>query len=214
MSIVVDLIILLIIALTIFLGYKKGLIGVAFSICSFLIAILISFLLYTPVSSYIINHTTIDDNIQNVIVEKLGGKTNEQEYTKEDVASSQVMIDYINDYTNEIKDVGIQSIAYNLTKTIINILSIIAIFVLTKLILFFFRKIADGIANIPIIKQFNKAGGLIYGAVKGVFIIYVILGVVSLISPMITSTGIINVVNESFIGGFMYNDNILLKIIF
>lgn len=216
MGIIIDIIILLVLGVTIFLGYRKGLIGVAFSICSFLISLLIAFLLYSPVSNFIINNTTIDDTIQQVIIEKLTGESKEQ--TKEDeieeINASKVITNYIDDYTSEIKDVGIRSISLKLTTTIINVISIIVIFIITKFILFFFRKIADGIASIPIIKQFNKAGGILYGTLKGLLILYVLFAVISLISPMIADTGFINMIDQSFVGGFLYNENLLLKMIF
>lgn len=73
MAILIDLIVIGIIILSTFLGYKKGLIGVAFKIISFIIAILITLILYKPVSNLIIEKTTWDDAIQNVIYEKLAG---------------------------------------------------------------------------------------------------------------------------------------------
>ena len=69
MSILLDLIIVGIILLSTFLGYKKGLIGVAFKIVSFVIAIVITLILYVPVSNLVINHTGLDESIENAIVE-------------------------------------------------------------------------------------------------------------------------------------------------
>jgi len=73
MGIFVDIAIIVIIATTVGLGYKKGLIGALFNICSFFLSLLIAFLLVTPVSNFIINNTTIDTNLQQVITQKLGG---------------------------------------------------------------------------------------------------------------------------------------------
>ena len=64
MSILVDLIILGIIALSIFIGYKKGLIKCAINVLSFFIAILVVILLTNPISNLIVNNTKIDDNIK------------------------------------------------------------------------------------------------------------------------------------------------------
>lgn len=68
----VDLAIILVIALCTFLGYKKGLIKVAFKILTFFVALLIAFVLYKPVSNFVINNTPIYDNVKTTIVEKLG----------------------------------------------------------------------------------------------------------------------------------------------
>ena len=71
MSIVIDLIVIGIILLSTFLGYKKGLIGVAFKIASFLIAIIITLILFKPISNYIMNNTTFAKTIEETIVETL-----------------------------------------------------------------------------------------------------------------------------------------------
>ena len=78
MGIVTDLIVIAIIALFTFLGYKQGLIKAAIKILSFLIAIVIAFILYKPVSSLVISNTSIDDNIKNTIIQKIGVGQNEE----------------------------------------------------------------------------------------------------------------------------------------
>jgi len=68
MSILVDLIIIAIIALCTFVGYKRGLIKASIRILSFFIAIAIALLLYRPVAGVIINHTGLGESIQGRIV--------------------------------------------------------------------------------------------------------------------------------------------------
>ena len=55
MTYLLDLIIIAFIALFTFIGYKKGLIKVAFGLVSFILALVISVILYKPVSNFIIN---------------------------------------------------------------------------------------------------------------------------------------------------------------
>ena len=81
MAIIIDLIVIAILVLSTFLGYKKGLIGVAFKILSFLIAIVITLILYRPISNYIINNTEIALTIENSISEKLS-KQRDCKYSK------------------------------------------------------------------------------------------------------------------------------------
>ena len=68
MGIVVDFILVFIILLNVIIGYKKGLIKVAFSIFAFLIALIATLILFKPVSYFIINNTQIDENIKLIIV--------------------------------------------------------------------------------------------------------------------------------------------------
>ena len=69
MAIIVDIIIIAIILICIFFGYKKGLVGVAVNILGFIIALLIALILYAPISNFIINHTPIQTTLENAIKE-------------------------------------------------------------------------------------------------------------------------------------------------
>ena len=70
MGILIDIVIVLIILLSTFLAYKKGLIAQAIKLVAVIISILLTLLLYKPVSNFIINTTGIDEAIQNGIYEK------------------------------------------------------------------------------------------------------------------------------------------------
>lgn len=70
MGIVVDLIIIAIIALSAFLGYRKGFVTLAIKFFAFIIAIAITFIIYKPVANVVINVTGIDESIENAILEK------------------------------------------------------------------------------------------------------------------------------------------------
>ena len=54
MNFLLDLIVLAIIALSTFIGYKKGLIKVAVKLCAFLIAIIVTLIFYKPVSNTVL----------------------------------------------------------------------------------------------------------------------------------------------------------------
>ena len=79
MGIVVDFIIVAIILLSTFLAYRKGLITLAIQLVAVVIAIVLTLLLYKPVSNVIINGTGIDETIQNAILEEANDiMTNEE----------------------------------------------------------------------------------------------------------------------------------------
>ena len=80
MSIIIDVIIVAIILLSTFLAYRKGLITLAIQLVAFVIAIVLTLLLYKPVSNVIINVTGIDEAIQNAILEEANDiMTNDEE---------------------------------------------------------------------------------------------------------------------------------------
>lgn len=116
MAILIDLIVVGTLLLSTYLGYKKGLIGVAFKILSFLIAIIITLILFKPISNYIINNTTISQTIENAIIEKLSAEQIEGGQLKQEESNlPSIVVEYINnginETVNETKDNVIKIIA-------------------------------------------------------------------------------------------------------
>ena len=196
---IIDLVLIAIIALFTFIGYKRGLIKVAFGLVSFILAIAISVIIYKPVSNFIINYTSIDDSIEAIIAERLDSSETTQEETE----------NIVSNYYNNIKNASTSVIANGMSKTIINVSCMLIVFIVTKIILFFFRFAGDLIAKLPLIKQFNSAGGFIYGLLKGFIIIYGLLALIAILSPIININEIVTIINKSIITNIMYNNNII-----
>ena len=204
-GLIADIIIVAIIALSAFIGYKQGLVKVAIKIASFFIAIIIALILYKPVSNIIINNTQIDDNIQNSIIEKI----TPEGLTKEDKVTSEVnLTTKIVDTTNN----SIENIANQFTVKLIEIVVLLLIYIIAKIILKFITALADLIAKLPILKQFNETGGLIYGLIKGTVIVFIVLGILLLCEPLIGTT-VSDILQTSIIAKIIYNNNILINII-
>lgn len=199
MNYLIDLILIAIIALFTFIGYKKGLIKVAFGLVSFILAILISVILYKPVSNFIINYTPLDDIIETTIEERLDSPDTTDEETNNIVAN----------YYSNIKNATTATIANGISKTIINIGCMIIVFIVSNIVLLFFKFTGDLIAKLPLIKQFNSAGGFIYGLLKGFIFVYVTLALISILSPLVNMNTIIEIINSSIITNIMYNNNII-----
>lgn len=220
MAILLDLIVIAIILLSTFLGYKKGLIGVAFKIISFFIAIIITLVLYKPVTNFIIENTTWDETIETTIYQKVAGTPVEEgeKIDKEETDLPGVVVNYINNgidnTVNQTKENIAQMVAQNLSQSLIQILTMVSIFIITKLLLLFAKVILEAISELPIIKQFNESGGIIYGILRGFIIIYIILALASFILPMINQTTILVHIEHSIITKFLYNHNLILMLFF
>lgn len=218
MSIIIDLIIIGILVLSIFFAYRKGLTKCIIKILSFIIAVIVAAILFKPVSNFVIQNTKIDDNIKEAVVNLVADDVEEDGKVKEDSNLPNAMVDYINetignaveDAKNNMITVAAEGIA-NIT---INAGVAILLFIVVRIALIFVSALSSIITDLPIIKQFDKVGGILYGAVKAFVIIFVVLALISLISPMIEQTGIIVAINKSFIGSILYNNNILLNILF
>ena len=226
MKFIIDIIILAIMIICIFLGYKKGLIGVAVNIVGFFIALIIAFILYTPISNFIINNTTIQPTLKEAISGMvtpyvINEDKNEAVNKEEEDNSPKVMTDYINGFIEKEKQQVEQTekdiinkvsekVANNLIKIAVGIL----VFIVAKIALLFVKVLAKFVSKLPIIGQFNKLGGAIYGVLQGLLVVYILLAILSVFAPTMKNPGVLEAINSSMIGKMMYNNNIILKIIF
>lgn len=199
MNYLIDIILIAIIALITFIGYKRGLIKVAFKLISFLLAIVLAVVLYKPISNFIINNTPIDDNLKQAIEERLSSPDISDEETDNIVAT----------YYDNVKNSSTTAAAKIISETIINVGCMIIVFVVSKLILLLFRFSGDLIAKLPLIKQLNSVGGFVYGILEGFILVYILLALIAIMSPVFNMNQIINMINSSIITNIMYNNNII-----
>lgn len=141
---VLDLIIILVILLFTFLGYRKGLVKTAISILSFFIALVISIMLYKTVGNIIIKNTQIDENIEKTISSKITAGDLEEKY------------EMLPESLIQAGELTINDLAGSLAEKIIYIISFIVLFIVLKIALIFVKFLAGIITKIPVIKQFDK----------------------------------------------------------
>ena len=212
MSVIIDLIIVAVIAICIIIGYVRGLTGCLIKILSFVLSLVIAFVLFVPVSNFVIENTQIDENLEKSIREMLisDNKSSEEEMPT-------AMSDYINKRAEEIvdnaKEEVVNATARDISQTIVKAGTWIALFIVARIALIFLKLITSLISKLPVIKQCDKLGGIIYGVLEGLLITYFALAVISFITP-ITNKNLSENINKSYLGSQMYNHNLLLKIIF
>ena len=213
MSIIIDLVIVGIIALCTIIGYIKGLTGSLIKILSFVLALIIAFILFVPVSNLVINNTQIDEmierNIREIIIK------NEEETTEKEMPTA--ITDYVSQKIEEVADEAKESVVDNTAKevsqTIVKAGTWIILFIIARIALILLKLITSLITKLPVIKQFDKLGGIIYGLIEGLIITYFALALISCITPM-TKGNLSEEINKSYIGSHMYHNNLLLNIIF
>ena len=209
MGIIVDLILIACFILFIFVGYKKGLAGSLIKLCSFVIALILALALYKPVANVIKDNTQIDENIKSTIVETFG----QQEQTQEENMPKDLVQNISSEIENATSEV-VNNTAQSISDTIINIGAGIVIFIVARLLLIIVSIFAKQIVKLPIIGLVDKVGGIAYGAVEGIVIIYIVLGLISLSSLIWVDNAVVTAITNSGIGSFLYNNNIILKIFF
>lgn len=218
MAWIIDLIIIGLLALLVFLGYKRGLAKCAIKVLSTIIAIILALILFKPVSNWVIKNTEIDDNIKNSITQTIQKDVEEDGKVKDDTNLPETMVDHINEQiktsVNNTKEAVVESVATEVSIIAVNVIVGLGIFIVVKLILLIVNAIFSVITELPVIKQIDKVGGIAYGILETLVIVFVIFAIISAISPMIEKTGLVAMINKSILGNALYNNNLLMKIIF
>lgn len=197
MGIVIDIIVILFILLSVFLGYKKGLVALGIHLVAFIVALVVAFVLYRPIGALVITNTNIDESLQETIETKL-----EEVVNTENGETSEISL------IGEIKTETISETAKTLSVNIIYGVTIIALFIILRIALVFITAIANWIAKLPILKQVNKTGGIIYGLLRGLLIVYLVLLVMNLIISLNPQSGINQAVSETYLTKLMMEYNV------
>ena len=216
MGIIVDLIIIGIILLFIGVGLKKGLAGSLIKLLSFAIALIVAVALYKPVSNAIMKNTQIDENIEQAIIATFGSEENSSEAGQTEMPNN--IVENINkeikNATNEARNQIVENTSKNISNTIINIGSGLGIYIIARFILFIIGIFVNQVTNLPILKQVDKIGGIAYGAIEVIAIVYVILAIISLFAVVQPENVIVEGILKSSIGSMLYNNNLILNILF
>ena len=211
---IADIVVIAIMALCVFLGYYRGLIHVAVRFLGFIVALVVALVLYVPVSNYIIDNTEAVASIQGVVQSKLYNKEEKTEENIIDDGNVTAQIEkYIGDKTDEFKQNTSEVVSREVAIAVVRGLTWIGLFLAVRIIMIFIKALANIIEKIPIIKQFNKAGGTIYGILEGFVIIYAVLAIINLTAPIIKENKAVEQIEESHICNIMYENNLLLKLI-
>lgn len=220
MGIVVDLIIILILGLCIFNGYKKGLAKSLLKLLTSLIAIIIAIVLYKPFVNFVIERTMIDDNIKFSLEKIINQNTDHEneDLVNEESGIPKPIANYLNNNIKQSaetqKEAAISESSKAAAELIINAACVVIIYIIAKILLKIITLFIDIFASLPVIKQFNELGGIIYGIIEGIVILLIIVTLISVITPLIGNYEIPNMILDSHIGKFLYNNNIFLNLIF
>ena len=186
---IIDIVAIIILAITVLFGYKRGLVKVGFKLLTFIVSLILTLVLLTPVTNLVIENTPLDDNIQNAIIQNFG----------EGSEVNLTGVEFIDKYIQEIKDTSVGAVSNQIAINATKVVTAIGLFLAIRIISFVFYKFSEMIAELPVVKQFNKAGGILYGVLEGVIIIYLAIMLASVIETVTNNINILEYLNGSFI---------------
>lgn len=91
-----------------------------------------------------------------------------------------------------------------ISRFISNIIAFILIFILAKILLGILAKILDLVTKFPVIKQFNRLGGMIIGLVYGIIIVCILCAVINIVRVYIPADNKLAITDEKIESTIVY----------
>jgi len=192
-----DIIILGVIVLFGFIGYRKGLVRTVYRVVSLFVALFVARMLYPHVAR-MLNQTTIFPRIQESIANTLNleGVVNEHTAQRGEEIISALPLPYMFQsllhYNNRpdvfaILQVGTieDYITGFFANMIVNGIAMFIVFVLVLIVLSFIGNLLDIVSMLPVISTMNRAGGLAIGLAMGVAVAWI-----GIVAFMLFGTGV------------------------
>lgn len=220
-GIIADIVVIAIILLSIAQGYRRGLSLLIYQAIALVVTIILVLVLCKPVTNWVVENTEFDEFLSTKIEEMLSSTFENIDIdageliTTEDSNISEAIATKINTYISEAK----QNAEENVSKYVANELSlfvvsgvvVLGLSIVIRIAAMFLRVVVSVLASLPIINKIDKTGGFVFGLVRGFVIVYLILAVISLISPLIADATLTAMIKNSNVCAGLYNNNILLN---
>lgn len=207
MGILIDIILVAIVVISAFLGYKKGLVELGAKLIAGLVAIILTLIIFKPIGNVIIKNTSIDEKIENVILENTKNFIDENSQ----VSDNKYIQSASDNAVTEVKENILPEQARNIAVNVVYVASAIIIFIVSKIVLSIIITLANAVASLPILKQFNEIGGLLYGIIRGAVISFIIILIIGTVAKMNPNGTLSKDVENTFLVKEVYNNVIKIK---
>lgn len=184
-----DLILICFIALSAFVGMKRGFIKTIVGLASTLISLALTLLAY-PVVSDLLHKLGVGEAITEIILGVIS--------------------------KNEQVNLGLgimEKTAEASSVVVVNVISFIAVIILTKFVLALLIKSLNIITKLPVIKQANALLGMVVGFLSGILISYTLIGILAALNDNNVILSVKEHLDSSLIAVLMYRDNAITEVL-
>lgn len=222
-----DISVLAIILIFTVIGLKNGFLYSVFRLFSYILSVVFAIKFY-PVLSAMLQKTVFytyikDAVIQGILRQQTAGAAGAnasglQENTARYIVDGLKLPGFIKDSIIENvgqKDIfGIQklldAIGSEIATLVINILSVILIYIIIRFALVFAKVIIKTISKLPVFKQLDRAGGLVLGAIEGILVVYILCAVLILFGAFPKFASTIDSIENSRFASYFYQNNFIV----
>ncbi len=219
---ILSLIVIGILVLYTFLGYKSGFIKTIFSICSMIIALILTLLISPHISKALQEKeavvTYFSEKVEKVLkLDEVDSAVATQVEQIEKLPIPKSIKDTLID-TNNSKAYDALNVtnftgylSHSLACIIINALCFIITFLILLIALRILCKVLDIISKLPVLHQINKLTGLIAGFARGLMTTWLLCIALTIFSGTDFGKYCFEMINESVFLSILYNNNFILN---
>lgn len=161
---IIDLIIIAVILICVGLGYYRGFFKVVMNLLEYILSIFLAFKFYPNFMSFLNEKLLLNDFMHDVILN--GMKT---------VVESNMGEQAI-DIPIEMLDIPMVA---QMSDIVVMIISLFILFIVFKLLIKIVGFFVDKLTKLPVLKEFNKIGGLVAGFIEGIIIVFIGIAVLN-----------------------------------
>ena len=171
-SVILDVAIVLIFALSVWIGAKKGLFRSLAELVVYLVGLVGANLAAGGLTDRVVDllRPVLESQVSEAITDYISGTLSELPFG-EALAGLENVGDLTGDAAAGMVDLMVETLLYNLTYVIV----FLAVFLLLVLLLRLIINLGDFLLRLPVLHEMNTLGGILIGAVKGILFVCLIL---------------------------------------
>lgn len=210
-------------------GYHKGFIRVFFSLFSIIITIILVSSITPVVGQFLKEETPLYVTLKEKYIEKMENMESIEENNNPQVINqdmkpygipSILFSNLLEENSNDIEELKSQGqfamydfVSGYISELTISLIAFIVVFLAVTIFLRMTIFTLDIIANLPILKGFNKFAGLFVGFTEGIIIVWIMFLIITMLIGSETGSKLSELIYQSRLLTYVYNNNYLLKII-
>ncbi len=223
MNILADLILVAVIALCAFIGRKNGFVKTIFSFFSSIVAFIVASLLSRPIGAFLgenVFYPFFEKHVLTALSEGAGKSVAEIDFSalpeacKAVLSRFQVTEEALKGFLAESGQTAGQAtadavgryVAEPIAHSVGVAVAFAALFIVSLILLRILSRALDLISKLPVLNFSNRTLGLVIGLVFGLFIAFLLSGILSLSEPMLQG------VENAFFQAFDVEETVLLKL--
>lgn len=204
---IIDGIVIFLIILSAYSGYKKGFSTILLSLIGFILAIVLAFMFRSTLANFVINDTDVDTFMNQIIHTGLDKAV---EYNNNNVEGTPNQF-YMNIIKNITTQETVDSLSNNITNFIIQTGAFILLFLTLRMCTYIIEMMLNVVFDLPILSSINSIAGLGVGIVMCIFKIWVVLALVSILMPVFGQFK--SLIDATTITKMLYNTNIIVNLL-